>query len=253
MSNINLSMRDIDFDNSDEEAKMGHKRSFYPLQSTSNQGTFKLPDSNNINGGNNVTLSQKKYFEVPDVPFIKNNFDTRIIYSDTHITDAFRNGYRVFEGGHYQDYTKIYGSIVDLKEWMGNLFCTMEHGCLLIPVNERAIAAEGKGGLAYINTSNVLPQNPRVISDLFGTTWQESVIKTKSGIYGIDTVAKKIWHSDGQKVDTISDLKVQQFLNDNITLKESDKLPTMGLRNVKSHYNKYKGDIMFTFYDGTTQ
>ena len=253
MSNINLSMRDIDFDHSDEEALIGHKRSFYPLQSTSNQGTFKLPDSNNINGGNNVTLSQKKYFVVPDVPFIKNNFDTRIIYSDTHITDAFRNGYRVFEGGHYQDYTKIYGSIVDLKEWMGNLFCTMEHGCLLIPVNERAIAAEGKGGLAYINTSNVLPQNPRVISDLFGTTWQESVVKTKTGLYGIDTVAKKIWHSDGQKLDTISDLKVQKFLNDNITLKESDKLPTMGLRNVKSHYNKYKGDIMFTFYDGTTQ
>jgi hypothetical protein len=116
MSNINLSMRDIDFDHADEEALMGHKRSFYPLQSTSNQGLFKLPDSNNINGGNNVTLSQRKHFIVPDVPFIKNNFDTRILYSDTHITDAFRNGYRVFEGGHYQDYTKVYGSIVDLKE-----------------------------------------------------------------------------------------------------------------------------------------
>lgn len=253
MSNINLSMRDIDFTHPDEEALMGHKRSFYPLQSTSNQGLFKLPDSGVINGGNNITLSQRKAFIVPDVPFIKNKFDTRIIYSDIHVTDAFRNGYRVFEGGHYQDYTKIYGSIIDLKEWFGNLFCTMEHGCLLIPVNERAIAAAGQGGLAYINTSNVLPQNPKVISDLFGTTWQESIIKTKTGMYGIDTVAKKIWHSDGTKLDTISDLKVQQFLNDNITLKESDKLPTMGLRNVKSHYNKNKGDIMFTFYDGTTQ
>jgi hypothetical protein len=46
----------------------------------------------------------------------------------------------------------------------------MEHGCLLIPVNERAIAGEGAGGSIYINTSNVLPENPKVISDLYGST-----------------------------------------------------------------------------------
>jgi hypothetical protein len=43
---------------------------------------------------------------------------------------------------------------------------------------------------------------------------------------------------------------MQKFLNDNINLKESDQLPTIGLRNVKTHYNKFKGDIMFTFYNG---
>jgi hypothetical protein len=46
-------------------------------------------------------------------------------------------------------------------------------------------------------------------------------------------------------------MKVQRFLNDNITLLEEDKYPTIGLRNVKSHYNNYKGDVMFTFYNFT--
>jgi len=251
MSNINLSMRDIDFNNPAEESVHGKKRGFYPLQAMNSNDN--LPESNIINGGANVTLSKRPNFIIPDVPFIKNKFDTRILYSDIHTTDAFKNGYRVFSAGHYRDYTKIYGSIVDMKEWYGNLFVTMEHGCILIPVNERAIAGEGQGGNVYINTSNVLPENPKVMSDLFGSTWAESVIKTKTGIYGIDTVSKKLWKFSGENLSCISDLKVQKFLNDNIDLRESDKLPTIGLRNVKSHYNKNKGDIMFTFYSETKE
>jgi len=44
-------------------------------------------------------------------------------------------------------------------------------------------------------------------------------------------------------------MKIQRFLNDNLLLKESDKKPIIGLKNVKTHYNNYKGDIMFTFYN----
>ena len=99
----------------------------------------------------------------------------------------------------------------------------MENGIVLIPVNERAVAGEGDGGNIYINTSNVLPENPRVISSDFGSIWQDSIIKTQGMIYGVDTIAKKIWRTNGQTFETISDLRVQKFLNDNINLNESDK------------------------------
>jgi hypothetical protein len=46
-------------------------------------------------------------------------------------------------------------------------------------------------------------------------------------------------------------MKIQKFLNDNIKLREEDKYPTIALRNVKTHYNNYKGDVMFTFYNFT--
>jgi len=46
-------------------------------------------------------------------------------------------------------------------------------------------------------------------------------------------------------------MKIQRFLNDNIKLQEEDKYPIVGLRNVKTHYNNYKGDVMFTFYNFT--
>lgn len=52
-------------------------------------------------------------------------------------------------------------------------------------------------------------------------------------------------------VELISDQRISRFLNDHIELKELDKYETIGLRNVVSHYNAYKGDIMFTFYNYT--
>lgn len=35
-------------------------------------------------------------------------------------------------------------------------------------------------------------------------------------------------------------------------MRESDWDPVVALKNVKTHYNAYKGDIMFTFYKGET-
>ena len=68
---------------------------------------------------------------------------------------------------------------------------------------------------------------PYILSDCYGTQWPDSVIKTPSGIYGVDTVAKKIWRialegslRPSLRVKTISDLKVQRFLNENISLQE---------------------------------
>ena len=136
-----------------------------------------------------------------------------------------------------------------LVEWKGDLIAVFEHGVALIPVNERAVAGEGSGGNVYINTSNVLPENPKIISDTFGTQWSESVIKTDKFVYGVDTVGKKIWRTDGERFEKISDFNVQEFLNLNISLTERELTPIIGIRNVKTHFNKFKNDIMFTFYD----
>jgi hypothetical protein len=104
----------------------------------------------------------------------------------------------------------------------------------------------------------VLPENPKIISDMFGSQWAESVLKVpgKTGdspqyVYGVDTIAKKIWRTDGNTLECISDFKVQEFLNNNITLGERELTPKIGIRNVKTHYNAFKRDVMFTFYDNT--
>lgn len=254
LSNVNLAMRDVDMTVPGEASLFNKPRGFYPLQAMTKNSSGKQPESSVMNGAINVTLSKRHNIIQPDVPWIKNKFDTRIMYSDIAVTDAFKNGYRVFQGKNYRDYPKTYGSIVALKELNGDLIAVMEHGILRIPVNERAVAAQGSGGMVYINTSNVLPENPLVISDSIGSLWQDSVIKTtglegQSLIYGVDTVAKKIWVTDGSTVKIISDFKVQKFLNDNINFITSDKQEIVGEKNCKTHYNAFKRDVIFTFYN----
>ncbi len=45
----------------------------------------------------------------------------------------------------------------------------MEHGVLMIPVKERAMMQNAAGENVYINTDTVLPENPKVLSNTFGS------------------------------------------------------------------------------------
>lgn len=248
-STYNLNIRSLDESIPDEKALMGSSRTFYPLTACSVDGEFKMPESFVINDGFGKNTGAKYYFTLPDVPYIKNKFDNRIAYSDIAVNDAFKNGYRVFQFTHYRDYPRVYGGLMKLVELEGNLIAVWEHGVGVIPVNERAVAGEGTGGTVFINTSNVLPENPKILSSMFGSQWPDSVIKTPYYIYGVDTIGKKIWRTNGATFEIISDFKVQKFLNDNISLSERELDPIIGIRNVKTHYNAYKSDVMFTFYD----
>lgn len=248
-STKNLNIRSVDDSIVDETALTGHPRGYYPCHPISPDGAYKTPEALCCNKGFEKSVSERWNYEVPDVPALKNDFTNRISYSDIHINDAFKNGFRVFQGTHYRDYPKTYGSITKLVELRGGLLCVFEHGVAFIPVNERAVAGEGSGGNIYINTSNVLPQNPKIISDTFGSQWKDSIIKTPRGVYGVDTVGKKIWRTNGEEFECISDFRIQEFLNHNITLTERELEPVIGVRNVKTHYNRFKGDVMFTFYD----
>ena len=250
-SNVNLNFRNNDESNSAEYALTGKHRSFYPVSSMSTKGENKIPESTLFNAGYNTTLSDKIYYPIPDVPFLKNIYDTRIMFSDIHITDAFRNGYRIFQGLSYKDVTRQYGGITKIYDMKSNLLVIFERGIGIFPINEKAMIPAGESGEIFVRGLGVLPEKPQVISDIYGSMWQDSIIRTDNWIYGVDTIAKKIWRTDGQTFEVISDFRIQTFLNENIILSEDDKKPMIGLKNVKTHYNKFKRDVIFTFYDST--
>lgn len=249
VSSINLNIRTLDESIPDEVTLTGHARGFYPYDSMCVDGSYKTPEALCYNKGFDRSVSERWNYEVPDVPFIKNEFSNRIAYSDVAVSDAFKNGFRTFQGTSYRDYPKTYGSITKLVELNEQLLCIFEHGVALLPIRERTLTGEGAGGNVYINTNNVLPETMNVLSDSFGSQWKDSIIQTPQGVYGVDTVAKKIWKATGDSFKIISDFAIQEFLNNNISLTERELDPIIGVRNVKSHYNKYKQDIMFTFYD----
>ena len=46
-------------------------------------------------------------------------------------------------------------------------------------------------------------------------------------------MVRKIWRVSQSGMEIISDMKIQQYLNDHIQLSEDDKYPTISLLNVK--------------------
>lgn len=236
-SSYNLNIRTIDKSNVDEYLMCGNYRSFYPNHGQLASGSQKIPDSAQYNKGFTKSVSEKYYFEVPDVPYIKQEFQNRIVFSDIHINDAYKNGFRVIRTMNHKDYPMTHGSITKLIELKNALLIVFEHGIGLVSINN---AAE--------HPSQIL-SDLNVISDTYGSQWKDSIIKTPSGVYGVDTVAKKIWRVKEGQIELISDTKVQEFLNQNISLTERELTPMLGVRNVKTVYNAFKHDVMFTFYD----
>lgn len=249
LSNINFASRVEDDSNSSEVTLVGHPRTFVPASWFDASGEYKVPESTLFNSGYNSTTSDKYNYILPDIPYIKNEFSNRIMYSDINISDAFKNNYRTFQISNYKDYSREFGFITYITEWYGNLLVVFEHGIGILPINERVQVAGGENSQVYLNSNNVLPERPIMISKTFGSQWKDSCVKTEFYLYGVDTVAKKIWRTNGKQIELISDFKIQTFLNDNITLTEKEITPLVGVRNVKSHFNAFKYDIMFTFYD----
>nr|DAU84751.1 MAG TPA: stabilization protein [Caudoviricetes sp.] len=254
-SSYNHNVRTVDNSHTDEKLMCGHGRGFYPYIPMDTEGNFKTPESAVYNSGFKKSVSDKYNFALPDTPYIKNWFGNRIMYSDIHINDAYKNGFRVFRGTSYIDCPRTYGEIVKLVELKGSLLVVFEHGIGVIQVNPSNVGNNRAAGHDYMNVSNVLSQ-PTIISDVLGSQWADSILKTPGNfgdnvcyVYGVDTVSKKIWRTNGITVECISDTRVQEFLNNNISLGEREKTPIIGIRNVKTCYNSFKRDVMFTFYD----
>jgi hypothetical protein len=137
-------------------------------------------------------------------------------------------------------------------EWRNKLMIIFEHGVGLASINDRPIVSEQDGTSVFVNDALVLPPLLQPLSETYGTQWPQSIVKTNNFVYGIDHKGKKIWRTDGETFQLISDFKVQKFLNDNITLTSREKTPFLGLRNIESHHNAFKEDLMFTYYDVNT-
>lgn len=234
-SSLNLAMRDVDFTNATEEASFNRKRSFYPLNKMDVNNP--LSDSKIINAAAKVSIPDRSYINYPNLPYNKQEFHTRIQYSQIDTAGSFTNQFKVLLEDAYVDYPKTLGEIVKLVALGDYVYVICKHGIGLIQV--RVDAKSGEDKLTAM----------QILSDTYGTMWKDSVIVTDNFIYGVDTIAKKIWQIQGAKVVIISDQKVEKFLIDNIDLSELTMKPYIGHINVKTHYNAFKHDVIFTYYN----
>ena len=250
-TNYNLSIRSKDDSNTAENALTGQSRSFYPLSSPDMSASSKIPESETMNDGFNTTVGDKQYFTIEDSQYIKNSFNNRIYYSNVSQEGSFKNGYRIIKSNNFRDYNPEYGSITKILPYNDNLLVIFEHGVGVCQIYEKNLITQDSNSQVFINSNNILPLKLTILSDTIGSQWPESIIKTPYFIYGVDTSAKKIWKLNDNQVEIISDFKVESFLNKNIDITSKDFNPYLGVRNVKSHYNATKNEVMFTYYNNS--
>ena len=191
LSNNNISLRSIDEFNTEEIALIGNPRGFYPIQGMSTKSSAKIPESNLYNRGYSTTLGFKRNYKHIDVPYEVDEFDTRIMFSDIQVDGNFKNSYKVFQGLSYEDLDRQYGGIVKILPWGGNLLTVFEHAIAIVPINEKALIQTTTGQNIHMYGSGVLQKQMTIISDMYGSIWKDSIIRTPRAVYGVDTYTKK--------------------------------------------------------------
>lgn len=248
LSNYNLGFRSLNKQDVTYMEQLGSYGSFYPLSGISTKSINKHPESKLLNEGYSVTLGRKVYHPWQSVPYENYHYENRIAFSNVASTKMFTNGFRVFQGMSYQDIDKQFGSITKLLPYGQNLLCVFEHGIGIVPVNEKALLSTQQGMSIHLYGAGVLQEQVSVISPDYGSTWMDSIIQTPNAFYGVDSHAKKIWKfNNSEGFLCISDFKVQSYLNDTLNL-ENVTSYFYGVNNITTHFNNFKGDVIFTIY-----
>lgn len=237
-SNYNYAMRDLDFSSPDEETTFSRKRGFYPYFPMDPRNPQR--DSNAINNAAKITVPDKEYYIFPNVPFLKQEYFTRVWWSLQDDAKSITNEFKQVLEQSYKDCDKQYGSITKLVALTSSILVVFTHGLGLIsPVTIQDDKGE-KLGFGDV----------QIFNDSIGSFWKDSIIKTPGAVYGVDHVAKKIWKFvEGSGLELISEFKVGKFLIDNLKMSELTTAPYIGRINIKTHYNAYKRDVIFTYYN----
>lgn len=93
---------------------MGNPRSFVPATDISTKSSTKILESALLNEGYNSTLGVRKNFAFEVLPYVKDEFDTRIMFSNVQVDGAFKNSYKVFQGLSYEDMDRQYGGLIKI-------------------------------------------------------------------------------------------------------------------------------------------
>lgn len=238
LASRNLAFRDIDYSNSTEQASFNRKRSFYPLAAMSKNNPIR--DSNVINAATSISIPHKPYFGIMDYRFLKQEYFTRVYNSLTDSANSFTNEYKQILEISFQDYTKKCGSITKMITVNNIVYVIFEHGIGQVTFQP-----------THPGVSPEMMQDVILLQDSYGSIWKDSIIEAAGVIYGVDSVAKKIWCIANKQFKIISDFKVQKFLIDNLDMSEYTTKPYLGHVNIKTHYNAYKNDVIFTYYNDT--
>ena len=200
-----------------------------------------------INYGNIIHDSVLKFSKFDDtIPYLKLDYNNRLIVSDVATTNEFENSYRNFKGLNFKDYDEELGIITAIVSHGVHVYIIYTDGVSLIETSERsAMTSESSNTNVYIGSMEELPPKSTPVFSNVGAQHLKAVLATSAGVFGVDANTKKIWLLNEQDAMIISDATIQTTLN---------SLITADLKNVITSYDDIFNEVTFVFeYSNDTQ
>lgn len=211
-SKYNLALRQPKlFDESE-----GEDRSFFPYNSRGNfleYRSYRYPETVAHSQGYSELKLPKSFFPSPSLaPHLENYFFPRIMHSEKHIPNAFRNGYRSFLPSNFKDYDSSLGQITGMFNLRGNLLVIFQHGMGMTAVEQRILTGADAAGGVFAMPSEILPSTLSYISREIGSQSHLSLVQTPGAVYGVDESRSKIWKVTTEGIKVISDEGLSSWL-----------------------------------------
>lgn len=211
---------------------------------------YKLLESEAYLKGYSTLHSGKRFVPFdPSTPFVRGYFYTRVWFSQRQSFSDTVDFYREVLPLDFMDYDIKYGQIVALIESNNLLYMIQERAIHILNYNDRIqVAGDGTGPI-FASSEGRLSQYPlRVISTEFGSQHQWSVVKTKTGIAGIDARMKTMWMVSGDQMENVSQFKIQSKLRSETDVFRFNDVE-ISKTDIRGGYNQLTGDVYFVFYD----
>ena len=132
----------------------------------------------------------KVKFSEPDSFVRKNDFDSRMVYTDTKIYQSQEDAFSDFRVSNFYDLEESMGAISALKRAGDDMYAVQHNGVALVPVNVSVIES-ADGGIIATRSANVIGK-PRYATTEYGSRSPRSVIDMDGGILLVDDSKKDV-------------------------------------------------------------
>jgi len=171
---------------------------------------------------------EKVYFHLPlEYDCCSNcneDFPHRIHYSQQSFQEELTDNFRVFLSNNYRDIEGNTGEITDLFKLSDELFVHTEEGLWLVPRNYQERVTDQI--VSFIGTGDLFAVPPRLIVDSdtgssAGTIHKWATIKAPQGIFFVCEQERKIYRFNGQQLQPISSIGLQNWFFNNLEIKNN--------------------------------
>ena len=248
-SNFNFNVRSKERVDQREYQVYGTDRSFLPIRGKNSvRGNRQFETGAYNTGYSSQDRSAFKQFRLDlNAPFYKYQYPNRVYVSSASDENEFVNGFTNFKGLNFHDYNTDLGAITKLISLNNVLIAVFHDGVSQIGVDDRSMLSKDTGGV-FVDAAQILSR-ANVLNSEYGSSHLHSVATSNNFVYGVDFGRNKVWRTNGQTLELISDLKVQNKVA-SITKQLSAFIIPGDNRwiDVFTQFDSRKNEMYFTFF-----